>query len=99
MQVSVTSRSNLERELKVGIPAERVEKEVAERLEKAAKTVRIKGFRKGKVPLKVVRQQYGKGVRQEVVGELVNKTFFEAVAKENLQPVGQPTMASVDDAE
>lgn len=99
MQVSVTSRSNLERELKVGIPAERVEKEVAERLEKAAKTVRIKGFRKGKVPLKVVRQQYGKGVRQEVVGELVNKTFFEAVAKENLQPVGQPTIESVDDAE
>jgi len=99
MQVSVTSRSSLERELKVAIPAERVETEVAERLENAAKTVRIKGFRKGKVPLKVVRQQYGKGVRQEVVGELVNKTFFEAVAKENLQPVGQPTIENVDDTE
>ena len=99
MQVSVTSRSSLERELKVAIPAERVETEVAERLENAAKTVRIKGFRKGKVPLKVVRQQYGKGVRQEVVGELVNKTFFEAVAKENLQPVGQPTIEKVDDTE
>ena len=99
MQVSVSSRSNLERELKVGIPAERVEKEISERLEKAAKTVRIKGFRKGKVPLNVVRQQYGKGVRQEVVGELVNKTFFEAVAKESLQPVGAPTIESVEDHE
>jgi len=99
MQVSVTSRSNLERELKVGIPAERVEQEITERLEKASKTVRIKGFRKGKVPLKVVRQQYGKGVRQEVVGELVNKTFYEAVAKENLQPVGAPTIENIEDNE
>lgn len=99
MQVSVTSRSNLERELKVAIPAERVEQEITERLEKASKTVRIKGFRKGKVPLKVVRQQYGKGVRQEVVGELVNKTFYEAVAKENLQPVGAPSIENIEDNE
>ena len=89
MQVSIESSTGLERQLKIGVPAERVEKEVTERLEKATKTVKIKGFRKGKVPLKVVKQQFGKGVRQEVVGEIINSTFYEAIRQEDLRPVGQ----------
>ena len=61
MQVSIESSTGLERQLKIGVPADRIEKEVTERLQKATKTVKIAGFRKGKVPLKVVKQQYGKG--------------------------------------
>ena len=99
MQVSIESSTGLERQLKIGVPAERIEKEVTERLQKATKTVRIAGFRKGKVPLKVVKQQYGKGVRQEVVGEVVNSSFYEAIKQEDLQPVGQPRIDDVTDAE
>ena len=99
MQVSIESSTGLERQLKIGVPAERIEKEVTERLQKATKTVSIAGFRKGKVPLKVVKQQYGKGVRQEVVGEVVNSSFYEAIKQEDLQPVGQPRIDDVTDAE
>ena len=99
MQVSIESSTGLERQLKIGVPADRIEKEVTERLQKATKTVRIAGFRKGKVPLKVVKQQYGKGVRQEVVGEVVNSSFYEAIKQEDLNPVGQPRIDDVTDAE
>ena len=54
MQVSIESSTGLERQLKIGVPADRIEQEVTARLQKATKTVSIKGFRKGKVPLKVM---------------------------------------------
>ena len=99
MQVSIESSTGLERQLKIGVPAERIEKEVTERLQKATKTVSIAGFRKGKVPLKVVKQKYGQGVRQEVIGEVVNSSFYEAIKQEDLQPVGQPRIDDVTDVE
>ena len=99
MQVSIESSTGLERQLKIGVPADRIEKEVTERLQKATKTVSISGFRKGKVPLSVVKQKYGKGVRQEVIGEVVNSSFYEAIKQEELQPVGQPRIDDVTDVE
>lgn len=90
MQVSVENTSDLGRRLTIGVPAERVESEVSARLNKAAKTARIKGFRPGKVPLKVMQQQFGASVRQEVLGEVVNQTFAEAVRSEQLRPAGMP---------
>lgn len=97
MQVSIESSKGLERQVKVTIPAERVDSEVLQRLQKATKTVNIKGFRKGKVPLNVVQQQYGKAVRQEVMGEVVNSSFYEAIKQEDLKPVGQPKIEDIVD--
>ncbi|MDB2383372.1 trigger factor, partial [Porticoccaceae bacterium] len=99
MQVSIESSTGLERQVKIGVPAEKVDQEVIARLQKATKTVAIKGFRKGKVPLKVVKQHYGKGVRQEVIGEVINSSFYEAIQKEELRPVGQPRIDEVTDKE
>jgi len=99
MQVSIESSTGLERQLKIGVPAEKIDQEVTNRLQKATKTVSIKGFRKGKVPLKVVKQHYGKGVRQEVVGEIVNSSFYEAIQQEDLKPVGQPQINDLLDKE
>ena len=96
MQVSIETTSGLERRLTVGVPADQVESEVAKRLQEASKTVRINGFRKGKVPLKVVKQRYGAGVRQEVVGEVINRSFFEAVQKEDIKPAGQPSIEATE---
>ncbi len=90
MQVSVESTSAIERKMTIGIPAERVESEVEKRLKEAAKTVRMNGFRPGKVPMHVVRQRYGASVRQEVIGELMRDAYVEALGKENLQPAGYP---------
>jgi trigger factor len=61
-------------------------------LQKAAKNIRLDGFRPGKVPMKVIRQRYGAGVRQEVVGEVMSQSFYEAVTQENLRPAGQPNI-------
>ncbi len=97
MQVSIEQTSGLERRLKIGVPADEVDNEVTTRLQKAVQTVRVDGFRKGKVPLKVVRQRYGAGVRQEVVGEIVNKTFYEAVTQQDLRPAGRPSIEPVID--
>ena len=99
MQVSIESSTGLERKLKIGVPADKIDQEVTDRLQKATKTVSIKGFRKGKVPLKVVKQQYGAGVRQEVVGETVNSSFYEAIQQEKLRPVGQPRIDDIKSLE
>lgn len=92
MQVSVETTSGLERRLTVGIPAEQVDQEVNKRLQQAAKTVRINGFRLGKVPMSVVKKRFGAGVRQEVLGDVVNRSYFEAVNQEKLRPAGQPSI-------
>ena len=92
MQVSIETTSGLERRLTVGVPAERIESEVDSRLQKAAGNVRLAGFRPGKVPMKVMRQRFGAGVRQEVLGEVVSQTFQEAVIQEKLRPAGQPAI-------
>ena len=97
MQVSIESSNGLERQLKIDVPADKIENEVLQRLQKATKTANIKGFRKGKVPLQVVKQYYGKGVRQEVVGEMVNSSFYEAIQQEELRPVGQPKIDDIKD--
>ncbi len=90
MQVSVETTQGLERKMTIAVPCERVDTAVNSRLEEAARSVNLKGFRKGKVPLKVVKNRFGKGVRQEVVGELMSQSFYEAINQEKLKPAGQP---------
>ncbi len=92
MRVSIETTSSLERRLTVGVPAERVDVEVDNRLQKASQNVRLPGFRPGKIPMKVMRQRFGAGIRQEVVGEVVNQSFREAVIQEKLRPAGQPSI-------
>jgi trigger factor len=92
MQVSIETTSGLERQLTIGVPAEQVETEVEKRLKEAAQNVRINGFRKGKVPLSIIKQRYGAGIRQEVVGDVISRSFYEAVQKEKVRPAGQPSI-------
>ena len=90
MQVSVETTSGLERRLTIDIPAEQIEPQVAARLKDAARTARIDGFRPGKVPMSVIQKRYGAGVRQEIVQEAMQKSFYDAIVQEKLNPVGQP---------
>lgn len=96
MQVSVESGEGLERRMTVELPAERVDSEVDKRLKRLAKTVKMHGFRPGKVPFKIVRQQYGGQVYQEVFGELVESTYGEALQQESLMPAGMPRIEPVE---
>jgi trigger factor len=90
MMVTVESTGTLERRMRVELPAERIEKEVETRLKKVGRTARIKGFRPGKIPPKVVRQRYGGQIRQEVLSELMKKSYTDAVIQENLNPAAGP---------
>ncbi len=99
MQVSIETTTGLERRMTVGIPADQVETEVTKRLQQAAKTVNLNGFRKGKVPLKVVKQRFGAGVRQEVMGEVMSRSFYEAIQKEDVKLAGQPAIEPKEAAE
>ena len=90
MQVSVETTDGLERKMTIAVPSVQVDSAVNARLQEAAKSVRLNGFRKGKIPFKVIKSKFGKGVRQEVVGELMSQTYYDAINQESLKPAGQP---------
>jgi trigger factor len=90
MQVSVESTGKLERRMQVQVPAERVNQEIAARLQTISRTARLNGFRPGKAPLKVIRQQFGPQVHREVIGELLQSSYAEAVTQNQLSPAGNP---------
>ena len=99
MQVTVETLEGLERRLNITVPAANIEDTVAAELRKIAKNRRFDGFRKGKVPMKMVAQMYGQSVRQDVMGEVIQRHFIEAIVKEKINPAGAPTFAPVEVAE
>jgi len=102
MQVSVETTQGLERRMTVALPSEDIDTAVTERLQSLSKTTRMNGFRPGKVPFKVVRKRYEPQVRSEVLGSMINRSYFDAVQQENLRPAGQPSIepkASADGEE
>ena len=95
MDVSIETLEGLERKMLVVIPASRVEEKVNEKLEEAAKTARINGFRPGKVPKREIKRRYGKSIREEVSGEIIQSSFSEAVDREDVNPAGMPKIENV----
>jgi trigger factor len=94
MQTNVEDLGALERRLNVSVPQEKIETEVDSRLKRLARTAKLHGFRPGKVPLKIVTQQYGPQVRQEVIEDVLKKNFSEAIREKNLRVAGYPRFES-----
>jgi len=90
MQTNLERLGELVRRLSVTLPAAEIESEVETRLKRLSRTVKLHGFRPGKVPLKVVAQQFGMQVRQEVLGDAMQRSFGEAVREQNLKVAGYP---------
>jgi trigger factor len=90
MQANLERVSELERRLSVTLPVSDIATEVESRLKRLTRTVKMQGFRPGKVPLKVVARQYGPQVRQEVLGDAMQKSFGDAVREQNLRVAGYP---------
>ncbi len=97
MQVSVESTGNLERRVTLNLPANDVEAQAGSRLREIARTVRINGFRPGKVPAKVVEQRYGGQVRGEIVEGLLRQGLDQAVRENQLRVAGSPQI-TLDEA-
>ena len=95
MMVTVESTGSLERKMRVELPAERIEKEIESRLIRVGRSAKIKGFRPGKIPPKVVKQRYGQQIRQEVLSDLMQKSYSDAVLQENLNPAAGPSIEPV----
>ncbi|KGQ19748.1 Cell division trigger factor [Lysobacter dokdonensis DS-58] len=98
MQVSVETLGNLERRLTFRLPAERVDTQVGGRLKEIARTARIKGFRPGKVPTKVIEQRYGDQVRQEILDGMLRESFDGAIRENELRLAGNPRIEPSSDA-
>ena len=99
MQVSIEALDGLERKMTVQIPSERVANAVEKKLRDLSKTVKIDGFRPGKVPLKVVQQKFGGHVRQEVIGDVIESSYQEALIQEKVRPAGSPSIDSISSEE
>jgi trigger factor len=97
MQVSVERpEQGLEHKITVTFPADALESQVEKRLAEMRRTVRMDGFRPGKVPLNVIKKRYAPQVRQELLGEVIHYAFFDAADKESLTVAGYPTFENVD---
>ncbi len=96
MTTQLETTGPLERKLALTVPMAEITKAADERLKKMAKTVKLPGFRPGKVPLKMVQQSYGQQINAEVMGDAVSKAFSDAVSEHKLRVAGQP---SIDNAE
>lgn len=96
MQQAVeTKPSPLERQLKVAVPVAALEADIADRIKKLARTVKMQGFRPGKVPIRMVERHYGFQVRQEALSESVQRLFAEAVRTNNFRVAGMPRFEPV----
>ena len=96
MQVTSEAVSGVARRLNVSVPTSRINEQFEARLKRTAKTVKINGFRPGKVPLNVVRREYGAGIYQEVVNDIIRDTVFEAIQQEKINAVGMPNIEKTE---
>lgn len=97
MQVSIETTSGLERRMTVGVPASEVDTAVNTKVKETARRVRIDGFRPGKVPVSVVKQRFGAGIRAEVLEEMVRNHYFKAITEEKVMPAGNPNIEFTKD--
>lgn len=94
MQVSIENVGVLGRKLTVRLPAQRLEDTVRTRVQEMGRSARLKGFRPGKVPTKIIEQRYGSQIRNEALSEMIGSSFQEAVSQEKLRPAAQPSIAT-----
>ncbi len=98
MATQLETIGTLERRLSMAVAVAEVDKEVGDRLRKLSRTVKMAGFRPGKVPMKMIEQSYGPQVHAEVLGDAVSRAFTDAVAEHALRVAGQPSIERRDDA-
>ena len=92
MATAVETLSNLERRITVNVPVEPLQKEMSSRFQRLTRTAKVPGFRPGKAPLKMIEQQYGPQVKEEVFAEAIETSFGQAIQENKLRVVGMPNI-------
>lgn len=95
LQVTTNKVNDNQTQLTVKVPVEQIQNKVEGRIRNVAKTAKIDGFRKGKVPVSHIRAQYGAGIQQEVINDVIRDTVFEAIKAEDVRAVGMPNIDDV----
>lgn len=96
MQISLENTGSLERKMTVEVPVEKINSAIEQKLQNMSRQVKISGFRPGKVPMRVVRQRFGKQVSQEVLADTMKSSYQEAIIKEKLRPAGSPQIEQLN---
>lgn len=99
MQVSVENVSGLERRLKISVPASQVEQNVTKRINQTARTIKVDGFRPGKVPLSMIKSRYGAGIRAEALDDIIRDSYVAALEQTKLKVAGFPDIQPISFAE
>lgn len=94
MQVSIENVGALGRKLTIRLPAQRLEETIRTRVQEMGRSARLKGFRPGKVPTRIIEQRFGSQIRNEALSEMIGSSFQEAVSQEKLRPAMQPSIAT-----
>ena len=92
MKFSFGNKNDIEQSITISIPADDIQKQVKTKLNTAQRSAKIKGFRKGKAPIDVVKKMYEPEIRQDVINDAVIKKFYELVEEKNFKPVGRPNL-------
>jgi len=90
LKINVNDKAGLKKEIRISVPFSAIEKKRTSRFAQIAKTAKLPGFRPGKVPDKVIHQQYGGKVIQEVLSDFLDSTYIESIREKNLKPAGPP---------
>ena len=98
MQAQVENIGQLERRIRISVPRAQIDAEIESRLKRIARTAKIHGFRPGKVPMKLVAQQYGGQVRQEVITEAGSRGISDALYEQKIKVAGMPRFETAADA-
>lgn len=92
MQVLVSNTEGLERQMTVTLPAQQIESEVSKRLSRLRKTAKLPGFRPGKIPASVIDKKFGSDVLHEIAGEMINRSYLEALTEQKIEPATRPNI-------
>jgi len=97
MQVAVENQSALKRKLSINLPAGQLDQAIASQIQQASRTMNLKGFRPGKVPMQLITQRYGKQIRQDATEQLIRSSLGPAIEQEKLRPATTPAITSIND--
>ena len=96
MQVTIETLEGLERKMTVQVPADKIASAVEQKLKQVSKTVKLDGFRPGKVPVNVVKKMYGAQIRHEVMGDMIESSYRDAIIEQKVRPAGMPKIEAVE---
>lgn len=95
MEYNVVEINSSEKEVEIKLPYEEIKKDIINEVKKQAKTLQIAGFRKGKVPLPMIKKMYGDALEYEASEKVANSIFWKVAQEKDLKPIGQPSMTDL----